>query len=329
MNFSDIIKNFSQQKILVVGDFMLDEYIFGKVERISPEAPVPIIHQNQHKVFPGGAGNVVSNLHALEAQVYLTGALGQDEGAKYLENYFYKMNLSKKQIGLCRVPNRPTTRKTRIIAERQQVCRIDQEIKNPFDLEELREIRKYIKDNISDMSALIFSDYDKGLITPQFIQETVALAKASNCLVAVDPQVTHFDYYKGVDLLTPNHHEAGGYLKKELVDEKVISESGPEILKKLEARLLLLTRGPKGMSLFEKDKKEVKHFPTQAREVFDVTGAGDTVISIFTLALISGASLEKASLLANAGAGLVVGKLGAGTVKKEELLQVIYSLGIK
>ncbi len=323
--YQNIIQNFHKQKILVVGDFMLDEYVHGQVERISPEAPVPVVLQEKTRIFPGGAGNVVCNLHALGAQVYLVGVVGKDEGATYLSDTFAKLGLRKEQIGLVPIENRPTTRKTRIMAAKQQICRLDQEVHSPLSYTELGEVRTYIQKNIKEMSAIIFSDYDKGLIIPELIAETVALGKDCGCLIAVDPQVTHFDYYRDVDLLTPNHHEAGRYLGRKLVEQETIHGAGPVILERLQARLLLLTRGEKGMTLFERDNDQIRDFPTQAQEVFDVTGAGDTVISIFTLALAAEASLEQAVHLSNAGAGIVVGHIGAATVSPEELALAVQS----
>ncbi len=299
---------------------MLDEYIYGQVERISPEAPVPIVLQKKFSTLPGGAGNVVRNLYDLGAQVYFAGIVGEDAGAEYLRKFFRDLGLSSEQIGLFAIKGRPTTRKTRIFGGHQQICRLDQEVNTPLSFSALEDVRRYIRKNIKDMSALIFSDYDKGLIIPELISEVVELGKKANCLISVDPQITHFEYYRGVDILTPNHHEAGGYLGCKLVDDDSVRVNAPKILDLLDAKTLLLTRGEKGMSLFQKDSQELHHFPTKAREVFDVTGAGDTVISLFTLALTAGASLEEGVELANTGAGLVVAHIGVATVHIDELL---------
>ena len=301
---------------------MLDEYSYGQTERISPEAPVPVILQQYTNTLPGGAGNVVRNLHALGAQVYVTGVVGDDAGGQQMRDLLQALGLGAKQLGIVTVPARPTTRKMRIIVERQQVCRLDQELNAPLAAKELQAVQDYIQKNIMECSVVIFSDYDKGLILPQLIRETVALAKKNkHCLIAVDPQVTHFEMYQNVDVLTPNHHEAGRYLQRKLEDDiATIEAAGREILQRLNARMVLLTRGAKGMSLFRQDMPRGVHFPTQAREVFDVTGAGDTVISIFTLALAAGATYNDAVALANAGAGYVVGHIGTATVNVSELL---------
>ena len=328
MDFSEasrIIKAFSQKKILVVGDFMVDEYIYGEVERISPEAPVPVVLEKRRVLFPGGAGNVVCNLHKLGAQVYLAGLVGKDEAGETLRNCFLDLGLRPEQITLYSSKEAPTTQKTRILAGRQQICRIDKEVTTPRSSETLRGIQSWIKEYIEDkgIAALIFSDYDKGLITPELIEGTLALKGREECIIAVDPQVRHFDYYRGVDLLTPNHHEASSYLGQKLVTDEALEAGGSEILKSLDAKLLLITRGEKGMSLFERGREGTRHFSTQAREVFDVTGAGDTVISIFTLALSAQASLETAVHLSNTGASQVVRRVGAVALSQEELLQEV------
>ncbi len=321
MNYKKITERFSKQKILVIGDFMIDEYIYGHVERISPEAPVPVVLQERVSIFPGGAGNVVRNLSSLGAQVYIAGIVGNDTGSEILKDYFLNLGIPKEHMTFLKTPNRPTTRKTRIIADRQQLCRVDQEINTPINADELSEIQNSILKIVPEMQALIFSDYDKGLIQPELIANTVKMAQKTNCFIAVDPQVTHFDYYKDVDVLTPNHHEAGRYLGFKLNDEESINKAGPQILKQLNAKMLLLTRGEKGMTLFEQDKKGFRHFPTRAREVFDVTGAGDTVISVFTLAIVAGAEVGEAIHLANTAAGLVVSHIGTATVNVKELLE--------
>ena len=249
MNNLEITNNFSKQKILVIGDFMLDEYIYGNVERISPEAPVPVVLQEKVKIFPGGAGNVVSNLKSLNAEVYVVGVVGKDDGANILKKNFENIGLKKEHFGLYETDNRPTTRKTRIIAERQQLCRVDNEITNPLPIEIITKILENIKSLVPKMNAIILSDYDKGLIQELLISETVKIAKKTNCFIAVDPQVTHFNYYKDVDVLTPNHHEAGRYLGYKLIDEEKIIKGGEQILENLNAKMLLLTRGEKGYDI--------------------------------------------------------------------------------
>ena len=321
--FSDIksvLDKFSDSTILVIGDFMIDEYVLGTVERISPEAPVPVVHEVETRRLPGGAGNVVCNLKSLGARVLVTGIIGKDETGRDLTEMMVSLDIDRNDIFLYEAKDRPTTIKTRILAGNQQVCRLDREKKLPLNDKIENELISFFKNNISKIGGIIFSDYDKGVVTPRLIKEIVSLAKQNHIFVAVDPQVTHFESYQNVDVLTPNHHEAGRFLGKELKTDEAVVNAGIEINKRLNSEMALITRGEKGMSLIEAESGRCRHFPTRAREVFDVTGAGDTVISIFTLAMIAGATREQAVHLSNAGAGIVVGKIGAATVNTEDLL---------
>lgn len=297
---------------------MIDEYVRGIVERISPEAPVPVVQEIETNSVPGGAGNVVCNLVSLGCRVYPVGVIGQDESGKKLKRMFSNLGIPQEDLCFYEAAERPTTIKTRILAGNQQVCRLDRELRTPLSAEMEERLIGEIEKKIDSAAAIIFSDYDKGVVTPQLIERTVALAHSKGVFIAVDPQVTHFSYYKKVDVLTPNHHEAGRYLGRSLVTDEQIEEGGEEIRRRLDARKVLITRGEKGMSLIETGAP-CRHFPTRAREVFDVTGAGDTVISIFTVAEVCGATEDQAVHLSNAGAGVVVGKIGAATVTTEDL----------
>lgn len=316
----EVISRFENSSVLVIGDFMIDEYIKGTVERISPEAPVPVVQEVETIQLPGGAGNVVCNLNSLGSQVILAGLCGKDAPGAGLKKMFLKLGLKNDDIFLFEASDRPTTIKTRIMAGNQQLCRLDREKKLPLTAELEKELKNFISRNINKIQAVIFSDYDKGVVTPEIIKFTVELAKEKNIFIAVDPQVTHFDYYKNVDVLTPNHHEAGRFLHKELKSDDEVNSAGIQINSLLNSSMILITRGEKGMTLVESDKN-CRHFPTRAREVFDVTGAGDTVISIFTLAMISGANRELAVHMSNTGAGIVVGRIGAATITQKELLE--------
>ena len=296
---------------------MLDEYVYGRVERISPEAPVPVVEVQKRHRLPGGAGNVVGNLASLGARPLLAGVTGQDPEGDELKHLLSSLSASPEDICLVDTPERPTTCKTRVIAEHQQVCRMDREDKSPLPDKYPEQILDFVRKRSGDFGGIIFSDYDKGVVTRELIEETTAMARKNGVFVAVDPQVTHFGYYREVDVLTPNHHEAGRFLGRELTSDAAVEEGGREILERLDARMLLLTRGEKGMALFE--SSGCRHFPTFAREVYDVTGAGDTVISLFTLAMVCGATPEEATLLSNQGAGLVVAKMGAATLSVDEL----------
>ena len=315
-----LLERFKDVSILVLGDFMLDEYVMGTVDRISPEAPVPVVLERTRKHMPGGAGNVVCNLAALGARAILVGVVGPDEARAKLAEMFAALGVRPEEMALLESANRPTTRKTRILAGNQQVCRLDTERAGPIDAAEENRLVEFIEAKLDRVRAVIFSDYDKGVITPGILKRTVAAARARNVFLAVDPQVTHFHYYQNVHVLTPNHHEAGRFLGRKLIEDTEVQLGGFEILDRLSSEMLLITRGEKGMTLFEARNRACRQFPTRAREVFDVTGAGDTVISIFTLAMAAGGTPEEAVELSNRGAGIVVGKLGAATVTAEELM---------
>lgn len=314
------------QTLLVLGDFMLDEYLIGSVERISPEAPVPVVLEEDVRLVPGGAGNVVRNLRSLNARVYLLGLVGKDEGASILKDQFAAMGVNSDHQNLLSVDFRPTTRKTRIMAGTHQMLRLDRENNTPIPADLEDQIIAGVRSVIKEIKAIIISDYDKGLITPRVINETVRLAREYNVYISVDPQVTHFDYYRQVDILTPNHHEAGRLLGRRLEDDASVYAAGLEILQRLEAQALIITRGDRGMSLFCAGSDEVQNFPTMAREVFDVTGAGDTVIAVFSLARAAGASNETAVMLSNRAAGLVVAHVGATTVSPDELKRAMLEI---
>ena len=313
-----LLEKFKDVAILVIGDFMLDEYILGSVERISPEAPVPVVLEKSRKQMPGGAGNVVCNLVALGARPILSGVVGQDDARDRLRDIFSALGVRRDDMGLLE-SDRPTIRKTRILAGNQQVCRLDTEKPGLIDEHTEALLLEKIESRLEEVQAVIFSDYDKGVVTPRVIRKTVELARERDIFLAVDPQVSHFHYYQHVHVLTPNHHEAGAFLGRKLLNDDEIVSGGQEIIQRLSSDMLLITRGEKGMTLFESDTLSCRHFPTLAREVFDVTGAGDTVISIFTLAMAAGGTREEAVALSNKGAGIVVGKLGCATVGIDEL----------
>lgn len=296
---------------------MLDQYIMGRVQRISPEAPVPVVEERSRKHIPGGAGNVICNLHSIGAEAVPVGLIGQDEEGRILKSDME--NYTKIMDGLLEISWRPTTVKTRVFASNQQVCRIDREDKTPVRESVLEALLEKIKEFMEGTSGIILSDYDKGVMVPDLIAETVRIAHQRNIFVSVDPQVTHFERYRKVDVLTPNHIEAGRFLNRTLVTDEEVTQGGREIIDRLEAKSVLITRGEKGMTLVEPGRS--RHFPTVAREVFDVTGAGDTVISIFTAIMAAGGSLQQAVQLSNAAAGIVVGRIGAATVSVQELRQ--------
>ena len=335
-----IISKFSKAKILIIGDLILDEYVWGDVERISPEAPVPVVWANKSTFLPGGAANVASNIRSLGANVNIVGIVGKDERAHILLS-----ELKKKQIntnGVFEVFNRCTSIKTRIIAGHQQIVRVDWEnvASIPSSIE--NKIEEYIKKNISKYDAVIIEDYGKGLITPVLVRCAASAAKLHGKIINVDPKENHFQDYVGVTAITPNKKEAENAIRNiKLMTDNILKIStdklesanqidlaGKELLDFLKIEGLLMTLGEKGMRLFEQDKKPY-HIDTVAQEVFDVSGAGDTVIAIFTLALAAGANMQEAAHLANFAAGIVVGKVGVVAPTPKELIEQIKTLGKK
>ena len=311
------IPQFSDVKILVIGDLILDEFVWGDVSRISPEAPVPVVWVKSESFMPGGAANVANNVASLGASVYIAGVAGSDERAGIL-----KQGLIEKGInvdGVITDDSRPTTLKTRVVAHHQQVVRIDREKIEGISVEILDKIAAYVKDIIDEMDAIIIEDYGKGVISAKLLKEILRVAKKKKKIITVDPKEEHFSYYKGVTAITPNHHEASQAAGIKVKDKESILKIGKALLKKLNCESVLVTLGENGMQLFEK-KGSVTHIPTVAQEVFDVSGAGDTVISVFTLALALGIEMRDAAYISNIAAGIVVGKVGIAVITQEELL---------
>ncbi|MCG6168018.1 D-glycero-beta-D-manno-heptose-7-phosphate kinase [Leptospira sp. FAT2] len=325
--FQSSTANLKNLKIIVIGDFILDEYLIGEVNRISPEAPVPVVWVRKEKITLGGAGNVVKNLSSLGVQSIVLGRAGKDEKAKSLIGLLEKENTDIGRNFFIRSEDVPTILKTRVIAGHQQVCRIDKEELKPITKKEEDELLQAFLERIDSANAVVLSDYDKGTLTPRIIQEVSRICLEKKKIVTVDPQVSHFFLYQGVSILTPNHHEAGKAIGKKLENDSEVLKAAEEISEKLSCPSLMITRGEKGMSLYLAAKKEIFHIPTVAREVFDVTGAGDTVISAYTAYHAAGLSELDASIVSNAAAGVVVGKLGAETVTPDELEASLQSRG--
>ncbi len=314
------VNRFKGKKILVVGDLILDHYIFGDVDRVSPEAPVPVVWASNEKFVGGGAVNVALNLVALGSEVSLCGVTGDDHFGKLLLSLIKKENIDTSLI--VKDKKRPTTLKTRIMAQHQQVVRLDWESKEFLSLETNSSVLRQFKKEISRFDGVIIEDYGKGVINPPLVEEMVALCKKEDKIITVDPKEEHFDYYQDVTAMTPNLKEAQMAAQMKIRSKEEINLLGEVIFNKLNPRALLITLGEDGMRLFV-EKSKVYHIPTYALEVYDVTGAGDTVISVFTLALVSGASFVEAALISNFAAGIVVEKLGAATTSRQELIKRI------
>ena len=312
-----ISENFAARQILVLGDLMLDEFIFGRVRRISPEAPVPVVEVSRQTLALGGAGNVVSNLVALGARPLPLGIVGSDADAGRCRDAFARLGVATD--GLIADSSRPTTLKTRIIAHNQQVVRADRESRAPASPAVEEQVIEAFRRQVETADAVIVSDYSKGLLTPRVLAQTLAVARERGLTVCLDPKMRNFAAYQPVTVITPNHQEAGEATGIEIEDEESLLAAGRRLLEVVDCRAALITRGEEGMTLFT-DEGAVTHIPAVAREVYDVTGAGDTVIATLTLALSSGASFVESAVLANHAAGVVVGKLGTATVDRRELL---------
>ncbi len=302
--------------ILVLGDVMLDRYLWGDTARISPEAPVPVIDAKDETLRLGGAANVARNVRALGGRPWLVGVVGDDPYGQDLRREIAANGITADRIFTD--PTRRTTTKTRVVARHQQVVRIDRE--------EIREIQGPVLDRVRDAAltalrgaaAVVISDYGKGVIVAGLLEELLDGARGRGIPVCVDPKETHFFSYKGATVLTPNLSEAGVAFGRRLNDPAVFREAGHALRSRLDAKSILITQGEDGMTLFESDGTET-HFPAVATEVFDVTGAGDTVVSSFTLAVAAGGSLRQAALLANHAAGIVVREVGTACATPEEI----------
>jgi len=314
------LEKFSQAKILVIGDLMRDIFIWGKVKRISPEAPVPVVEVERETAMLGGAANVVNNLIALGTQIYLAGVVGDDEPGELLLKELLGKGVNLQAVVV--ESGRPTTVKTRIIAHSQQVVRFDREVKSPISEQSRNMILEAIKDFIKEIDVILISDYAKGVINSALTGELFPLAYKEKKPVIVDPKISNLNCYQGAEIITPNHFEVSQAVRFEVESNQEVEQAGKILLEELEVSAILITRGERGMSLIERNGT-AKHIPAQAREVYDVTGAGDTVLSTLGASLAVGMDLYSACLLANLSAGIGVGKLGTSVVSREELEEAL------
>ncbi len=310
-----ILDSFGNFSVLVIGDVILDRYIWGHVGRISPEAPVPLVEVTGENFMVGGAANVAHNVVALGGSATVVGVVGNDGYGR-----IFKEQLEKKNIGHALFEDdRATTLKTRVIAHNQQMVRIDKEDRGKICGQVQESILKYIRRGVAEHDAVLVSDYNKGVVTRDIVKEIIRAARPGNKFIAVDPRVQNLGCYKGVSMVKPNIMEASQCSGVEIRDEKTLLRAARVLLKKISCRTLLITRGADGMSLFEPGW--AVNIPTVARKVYDVTGAGDTVIAAFTLARLSGATNQEAANIANHAAGLVVGEIGTAVTTPRKLLR--------
>jgi D-beta-D-heptose 7-phosphate kinase/D-beta-D-heptose 1-phosphate adenosyltransferase len=311
---AEIIARFASLRVAVVGDLMLDRYLIGDIERISPEAPVPVVHVSDRRDAPGGAANVAANVSAAGARCHLVGVVGDDAGGSALREALRASGVSDARVHT--VPARPTTTKTRVVARGQQVCRVDEETDRPIDGDHLARITAHALAALEDCDILLLEDYDKGALPPALVTPVIAAARVRKVPVVVDPKYRHFFAYSGATVFKPNQRELVAALGA------AIDPAAPDAFRSAYRRLgadhLLVTLGAEGMALVGRD--ETVRVPGARRAVYDVSGAGDTVTAWVGLALAAGAAIEEAALLANVAAGIEVGKPGVATVSVEELL---------
>lgn len=314
------LAKFDNCHILVVGDLMIDEYLWGEVDRISPEAPVQVVSVQNEDLTLGGSGNVVNNLVALGAKVSIIGVVGAGTNGTLLRDKLDELGANTH--GVITEPDRPTTKKTRIIAEHQQVLRIDRETKNNISDQTLEAVAQAAENIIPHADVVLISDYGKGLITEALLSKLTKTARKHGKLTIADPKGLDFKKYSGINVMTPNKKEAAFAAGIEIIDDATLFEAGQRLIQNIGIDKLIITCGKDGMVYFETDA-DVQKIGTKARQVFDVSGAGDTVLAILGLAIASGMSFKDGVALANTAAGLVVGKVGTATVSKKELASAL------
>jgi D-beta-D-heptose 7-phosphate kinase/D-beta-D-heptose 1-phosphate adenosyltransferase len=316
----EYVDRFPRARVVVVGDIMLDEYIWGEVSRISPEAPVPVMDVRKETKMLGGAANVVHNIATLGAKPVLCGVVGEDERGREIVDRVKSLNLSTE--GIVIDPGRPTSVKTRVVAQGQQVVRFDRESREKMGSRNTERLLGFIAGRLGNLDAIVVADYGKGVISGALMSGLRNLVRGTSVITAVDPKTGNFERYREVDVITPNHHEAGMFCGFEIIDGESLIRAGKQMLETLHCGSVLITQGKNGMTLFEPEG-EIIHIPTEAKEVYDVTGAGDTVIGTFSLCLASGLDHKAAAVLSNFAAGIVVGEVGTSTVQAEALKRVI------
>ncbi len=321
--FKYFFNSSDRPKVLVVGDLILDEYIWGGVHRVSPEAPVPILETRSENLALGGAANVANNLVGLGCEVHLCGAIGRDEKGDKLLRTIHDRSIQTE--GVFRFVHRPTTSKMRIIAHNQQVLRIDKEDNRPITEKTEKKLIQYINQAIPRIDGIICSDYHKGILTEKVIKAIMRRAQKSKKPVIVDPKSADFALYKGATVITPNLSEVARSvpIKIKDKDEEDLGRAAEYLLNLTKTQAILITQGKDGMSLYQSKEKLIS-IPTVAKEVFDVTGAGDTVISVFGMAVFVGFNFEEAAWLSNMAASVVVGKVGTAVVTLEEINEFLH-----
>lgn len=323
-DWETLLKGIASKRLVVLGDIILDAYVSGEVTRISPEAPVPVVEVTSEEYRLGGAANVAANVRSLGALVDLVGVVGGDPEAEELLKLLLRAGIPEE--GVIPDATRPTSLKTRVIARTQQVVRIDRESRLPIGAEVRDAVRRAVLDPLECADAVVLADYDKGLLDETLIHEVRDAARRRGIPILVDPKIENFRFYERVTCVTPNTHEAGAGAGRKIQTLDDLRAVGIQLLRTLQLDFLLITRGAQGMSLFERERSSLRvtHIPTVAQKIFDVTGAGDTVVAVFAAALAAGAEPLTAARLANYAAGLTVAQLGCVTVSPDELRQILH-----
>ncbi len=317
--YKKILGGLGARRVAVVGDIMVDRFLWGRCDRISPEAPVPVVRLEREELKLGGAANVAANLRALGVQASLVGVCGHDDAAVALSRLLADLGVA--DDGLVTVEDRPTTMKTRIIAQHQQVVRADHEDDSPLATGDADRVLSRLRD-LGPFDGVVISDYGKGLLTDAVLSQVIGDGRTGGGVVVVDPKKGDYSQYRGVTSLTPNQREAESACAMAITDGASLSRAGGLLRERTDADCVLITRGEHGMSLFEKSGQE-HHLPTEATDVFDVTGAGDTVIAVYTAALCTGADFRTAAGLANHAAGLAVREVGTVAVTSAQLTAAV------
>jgi rfaE bifunctional protein kinase chain/domain len=321
-NLLEIIRKFERVRLLVVGDLMLDRFIWGDVERISPEAPVPVLRVAFENYRLGGAANVINNIRSLKGRVSACGVIGRDEPGKRIIADLRRIGVSTGGV----FPDAyfQTTQKTRIIARprHQQIVRLDREQNGAIREPTIKKLRRFVLQSVKRCDGIVISDYGKGVVHETLLAVIAELVGKGRLISVIDPKKENYGRYRSPSLVTPNKDEAGEASGVEIRDEATLRTAGERLLRLWKAKAVLITRGPDGMSLFQ-PRAPVEHFPTERREIFDVTGAGDTVVAVCALALASGASYGEAAVIANLAAGLVGDEVGTVAVPLERLERTI------
>lgn len=334
---TQLLQKMRGRRLAVVGDWMLDRYVWGTANRISPEAAVPIVDFRKQKDRLGGAGNVAANLVALGARVEAFGVIGKDEAGAALRREMRAMRLAEK--GIVELEGRPTTLKTRIMARQQQVVRVDREVRTHLPDATEEQLAKRVLAAMARLSALVISDYDKGVVSDPFVDRVLEAATRRKVPSFIKPKRSRLSVYRGATAVICNRVEAEFLVTHPLETDESVRDAGRKLLEHFACGAVIITRGEQGLSLFERDDPKGFHVPainretqivigktpgtSSGRQVFDVTGAGDTVLATMALASAAGASLREAAVLGNAAAGVVVAKLGTATLTREELAAML------